>query len=155
MHSKLKGHFRQDISLQIQKIRFDHFIRAWETFYCLVTENQFLSIPRGVLSKIWHCTQEPKLQGKKRGFPLTRKQKVWCSDFTTRQFSCHIPLRFCQNSGPKDFISNSKKLTVTFNSNKKVEGQGADCIVACSDFIPTGKYKSYIAKLSVQYPLAE
>ena len=83
--------------------------------------------------------KNPNCKGKHGDFLSLGNKRFGAVIFTTRQFSCHIPLRFCQNSGPKDFISNSKKLTVTFNSNKKVEGQGADCIVACSDFIPTGK----------------
>jgi len=41
--------------------------------------------------------------------------------------------RFCQNKGPTNFTSTTGKLTVSFNANKKVEGEGAECTIACSD----------------------
>jgi len=45
--------------------------------------------------------------------------------------------RFCQNKGPNNFTSTAGKLTVSFNANKKVEGEGAECTIACSDLEPT------------------
>jgi len=45
--------------------------------------------------------------------------------------------RFCQNKGPTNFTSTAYKLTVSFNSHKKVEGKGAECTIACSDLEPT------------------
>jgi len=45
--------------------------------------------------------------------------------------------RFCQKKGPNNFNSAASKLTVSFISNKKVHGEGAECTVACSDLTPT------------------
>ena len=45
--------------------------------------------------------------------------------------------RFCQKNGPNSFISTAKTLVIRFNSNAKVEGEGAECSIACSDLTPT------------------
>ena len=41
--------------------------------------------------------------------------------------------RFCGTKGPEEFTSKSKTLAVAFKSDKKGNGQGAECTVACSD----------------------
>ena len=47
-----------------------------------------------------------------------------------------LPPRFCQKSGPNNFSTSSDKLLVGFRSNKKVEAEGAECTIACSDKTP-------------------
>ena len=49
----------------------------------------------------------------------------------------HLFPRFCQKKGPDNFNSTASKLTVSFISNKKGHGEGAECTVACSDLTPT------------------
>ena len=49
----------------------------------------------------------------------------------------HLFTRFCQSKGPNSFKSLAKTLTIRFNSNKRKEGEGAECSVACSDLTPT------------------
>ena len=48
---------------------------------------------------------------------------------------CGFP-RFCRNSGPNNFNFSGNRLTVTFRSNSSVEGEGAECTIACSDLAP-------------------
>ena len=47
--------------------------------------------------------------------------------------------RFCQNTGPSNVSLDGKKLTVGFKSDKRVNSQGAECTIVCSDFTPTGQ----------------
>ena len=55
--------------------------------------------------------------------------------------------RFCQNKGPMNFSSSANKLTLTFKSNGKANGEGAECIVACSDLTKTSETNTYTGKL--------
>ena len=49
------------------------------------------------------------------------------------------PPRFCKNTGPSNFTFRANKLIVQFRSNRRVHGEGAECTVACSDFVPTAE----------------
>ena len=47
--------------------------------------------------------------------------------------------RFCGNNGPDRLPVKGKSAAVVFKSDKKGNGGGADCTIACSDFSPTGQ----------------
>merc|ERR1712192_265764 len=53
--------------------------------------------------------------------------------------------RFCQKKGPNKFRSSGNKLTVSFTSDRTVEGEGAECTIACSDLVPTAHVESWNA----------
>ena len=47
--------------------------------------------------------------------------------------------RFCGKNGPDRLPIKGKSAAVVFKSDKKGNGGGADCTIACSDFSPTGQ----------------
>ena len=58
-----------------------------------LSEDEFLSFPYGVLSKVWRGSQEGKLQGKQRRFPLSWKSQVqWSSFYTISDFKLSVML---------------------------------------------------------------
>ena len=59
--------------------------------------------------------------------------------FNTNAFwlrAIYFPPRFCKNTGPSNFTFRANKLILQFRSNRRVHGEGAECTIACSDFIP-------------------
>ena len=58
-----------------------------------LSEDEFLFFPYGVLSKVWRGSQEGKLQGKQRRFPLSWKSQVqWSSFYTISDFKLSVML---------------------------------------------------------------
>ena len=60
---------------------------------------------------------------------------VLCGDI----FNCFAFPRFCGKNGPDRLPIKGKSAAVVFKSDKKGNGGGADCTIACSDFSPTGQ----------------
>ena len=117
-----------------------------------IAEDDFLSLPGDVLSNLWCRSPEKRLQREKGRYSLDRKEKVWqvtqqwvwvsvgvgvvpCVD----TFNCFPFPRFCGKNGPDRLPIKGKSAAVVFKSDKKGNGGGADCTIACSDFSPTGQ----------------
>ena len=115
----------------------------------IYTEDQCMSILGCVLPKIWACSQQGTLQGQKRRFPLAWKSKVWSDSYHTSKLTviCWFP-RFCQNNGPNNFSFSGNRLTVTFSSNRAVEGEGAECTIACTNLAPPAEISTGICAQS-------
>ena len=62
---------------------------------------------------------------------------VLCGD----TFNCFAFPRFCGKNGPDRLPIKGKSAAVVFKSDKKGNGGGADCTIACSDFSPTGQIR--------------
>ena len=78
-----------------------------------------------------HC------KGKKGDFISLGKKRFKA---VVNQVGCYFLVsRFCQKAGPNNFRSSGNKLTVSFTSDKTVEGEGAECTIACSDLVPAGQ----------------
>ena len=117
-----------------------------------IAEDDFLSLPGDVLSNLWCRSPEKRLQREKGRYSLDRKEKVWQ---VTQQwvwfyvgvgvvpyvdtFNCFAFPRFCGKNGPDRLPIKGKSAAVVFKSDKKGNGGGADCTIACSDFSPTGQ----------------
>ena len=71
---------------------------------------------------------------------LERKGLKQLIHHQSHQVGCYFLVsRFCQKKGPNNFRSSGNKLTVSFTSDRTVEGEGAECTIACSDLIPAGQ----------------
>ena len=115
-------------------------------------EDDFLSLPGDVLSNLRCRSPEKRLQREKGRYSLHRKEKVWK---VTQQwvwfsvgvgvglyvdiFNCFTFPRFCGKNGPDRLPVKGKNAAVVFKSDKKGNGGGADCTIACSDFSSTGQ----------------
>ena len=48
-------------------------------------------------------------------------------------------LRFCQSKGPDNFIVKTKRTVLAFKSDRKKNGKGAECTIACIDTTYPGR----------------